>query len=239
MRFALSLSAALVLGFATFAGRAQTAAQPAPKALAYVAARDVQADRLMPPPFPYGSPRAAAELQALHRTLAAASPARLAQAKWDDDHEDPSLFAPTLEPAWDLAALPQTASLLAVVQNDSEIAAGPAKRRFPSKRPWAADPSIATCDPSDKPLTSYPSGHATLGYSLAMTLALALPERATVLMERASDYAYSREVCGSHYASDTQASQALAAALVTALDHDPEFRSRLAAVRSELKARGF
>ena len=39
-----------------------------------------------------------------------------------------------------------------------------------------------------------------------MTLALALQERANALMERGSDYAYSREICGSHYASATQAS---------------------------------
>ena len=136
-----------------------------------------------------------------------------------------------------MAALPATAALVSVVQTDASILASAAKKVFNRKRPWAVDAAIKTCDPNDKPLTSYPSGHATLGYALALTLAEAMPGRAQALLARASDYAYSREICGSHFASDTQASQVLATAMVIRLTASADFREKLDAARAELAHR--
>jgi acid phosphatase (class A) len=208
------------------------------KTLALITLEDVDARRLLPPPPAEGSAQAKDELLELHRIAARVSPERMAQARWDDEHESPELLKPTLGQAFDLNILPQTAELLALVQNDASVSASRAKTLFKRKRPWAVDPTIKTCDPQDKPLTSYPSGHATLGYALALTMAVVLPGRAQDLMARAADYGYSREVCGSHFASDTQASQALATAMVTALLSKPDFQAKLSAARLELAHTG-
>jgi acid phosphatase (class A) len=208
------------------------------KVLVLVTPEEVDPRRIVPPPPEEGSDRALADIAEVHRVIAAASPERMAQAKWDDDHESPELLSPTLGPAFDLKALPATAELLSLVQNDADVAASMAKHTFPRKRPWAADATIKTCDPDDKPLTSYPSGHATLGYSLALTMAAVAPEKAQALLARAADYAYSREVCGSHFADDAQASEALATALVSTLLTKPAFQSKIAAARAELTAKG-
>ena len=221
------------------AGHAQAPAAKPVKVLQYLTPDDIDPARLLPAPPADGSPAAQAEIAELHRIIAARTAERLAQARWDDDHEDASAFFATVASGFDLKALPVTAEVLHVVETDASLAAGRAKALFARKRPWVADPTIPTCDPDDKPLTSYPSGHATYGYSLAMTYAVLIPEKAQAFMGRASDYAFSREVCGAHYASDTRASQALSAAVITALLKNPEFQAKLNAARAELKAAGY
>ena len=223
------------------AATAPVAAAPSakpPKVLILLSPEAVDAARLLPPPPQPGSPRAAAELAELRRIAAEATPERMAQARWDDDHEDPSLFQPLLGAAFDMKALPRTAALLQLVQTDAGAAATAAKKVFQRRRPWAVDATIKSCDPDDKPLTSYPSGHATLGYALALTLAQAMPERSQALLARASDYAYSRLVCGSHFASDTAASQALASAMIATLRTEPAYRAKVEAARQELQSAG-
>ena len=222
---------------------AQTAPVPATapaakpvKVLKYLTESDIDPKRLLPPPTADGSDAYKAELADVHRIIATATPERAAQAKWDDDHEDSSMYAATIGAGFELAKLPATAEVLAIVQNDASIAASAAKKTFQRNRPWVLDSTIKTCDPDDKPLTSYPSGHATLGYSLGMTLAVLIPEKSQAFMARAADYAYSRAVCGSHYPSDTQASQALAASFVTALLKNPEFEAKMKSAHVELQA---
>ncbi|MDB5456770.1 MAG: hypothetical protein JWP92_2355 [Caulobacter sp.] len=230
------LLTAAVLATLSAPALAQTAPAKPAKVLQYLAPADIDASRLLPPPPIDGSDANRAELTELHRIIATVSPERKAQAKWDDDHEDPSMYEATIGAGFDLTQLPATAQVLAIVENDASIAASAAKKTFQRKRPWAVDATVATCDPGDKPLTSYPSGHATLGYSLGMTLAVLIPEKSQAFMTRAADYAFSRVVCGSHYASDTQASQALAAAFVTALLKSPDFQAKLSASHAELQA---
>lgn len=231
------ISAAIIAAPHPALAQAAPAAKPQ-KVLQLLAPADIDPARLLPPPPAEGSALEKADLADVRRAIADASSERRAQAKWDDDHEDPSMFVPTLGERFDLDKLPATREVLAIVQNDASVAAGGAKKFFLRKRPWAVDASIQSCDPGDKPLTSYPSGHSTLGYSLAMTLAVLIPEKAQALMSRGQDYAYSRVVCGSHYITDTRASQALAAAFVTLLLKDPAFQAKLSAAHAELKAAG-
>lgn len=237
LRLLLAVGTAALLGLPA---SAQPPAAPAKakKVLLLITPAEVNPLLVLPPPPAEGSSRALGEIVEVRGAIAEASPERLAQAKWDDDHRGPELLAPVLGPAYDFKALPATSALLALVQNDAEAVGATAKKDFPRKRPWAVDPTIKTCDPDDNPDTSYPSGHATLGYALALTMVQATPEKAGALMARAADYAYSRQVCGSHFPSDAQASEALATALVYTLPSKPDFRARLTASRAELAAKG-
>ncbi|MEF3315477.1 phosphatase PAP2 family protein, partial [Campylobacter jejuni] len=81
---------------------------------------------------------------------------------------------------------------------------------------------------------SYPSGHSTLGYSVGVTLARLVPAKAGVIMARAQDYAMSREYCGAHYPSDTQASEVIGTMAATLLLSDPRLADKIAAARAEL-----
>lgn len=240
--FAAGLMAVFVLADPGLAGAQAPAprvtARPAPKR--YVRPEEVDPRLLVPPPPADGSSRHLAELAEVHRLVATRTPERLAQAVWDDKHEDVSAYAQTLGPTFDLSSLPATAALLAIVDDERKRAEG-AKAVFKRKRPWAYDPSIVPCDGGQltkDPLSSFPSGHSLTGYSLGLALAALLPEKAQAIETRASDYAYSREICGAHYHSDTEASHVLAVALVGALWRSPDLAQKIAAARSELSKAG-
>ena len=161
-------------------------------------------------------------------------------AEWDDKHESVELFFAALRPQFDLQKLPVTAKLLATVDNEQSVVANIAKRYFLRNRPWAIDPSMVACDykPNAAPLTSYPSGHATLGYSLGYVLAALMPEKAQAILDRAHEYAYRRVVCGAHYPSDIEASHVLGTQVAMLMLENPKFHADFDASRAELKAAG-
>jgi len=205
LRRSLLLAAALLVILPCAAGADPAtdgmAAQPAahaPKTLKVLTPDQVDPASLLPAPAADGAERQKAELAEVERIYRNRTPERYAQAQWDNDHESSALFAATLGDGFDLAKLPATARLLALVENEQAVSATIAKRYFKRDRPWGADPTIKPCDynPGANPLTSYPSGHATLGYSVGYVLARLIPEKAAAIQTRADDYAYSREVCG-------------------------------------------
>ncbi|GIL37976.1 phosphatase PAP2 family protein [Roseiterribacter gracilis] len=221
----------------SFAADPAPAAAPPTKTLQWLRAEDVEPGQLLPPPAAAASPEQQADLAALRDVIRTRTPERYAQAKWDDEHEDASIFAATIGDGFNLSALPATAELLKLVQHEQSVAANMAKRYFLRPRPWAVDTTIVACDfkLGKPPLTSYPSGHATLGYSVGFVLAALIPEKAQAIQARAKDYAYSREVCGAHYHSDTEASHALGVAVATRLLTLPALQSRIEAARRELR----
>jgi acid phosphatase (class A) len=171
---------------------------------------------------------------------------RYSQAVWDNDHEDPTAFAATIAPGFDLNKLPATAKLLDDVMNDQSIAASTAKeffhRRFPvaaetspiSYRDWSCDTDVKK--PADRPLRSYPSGHATMGYSVGIVLAALIPEKSQAILARAADYAHSREICGDHYHADIEASHALGSAIGIMLLKNAKLQPKIEAAKIELRA---
>ncbi|HEY2009891.1 MAG TPA: phosphatase PAP2 family protein [Rhizomicrobium sp.] len=239
----LALFATTIL-FAAPAGAADPSAPPKPagrhKTLWILTPEQVDPARILPPPYKDGSDLQKAELAEVERVYHNRSPERHAQAEWDDKHESIELFAKVLGPQFDLAKLPLTAKLMDEVDNDQAVTANIAKRYFLRNRPWAIDPSLVACDykPNAAPLTSYPSGHATLSYSTGYILAALMPEKAQPILDRAQEYAYSRVVCGAHYPSDLEASHVLATTLAIKLLENPAFHAQFDAARGELRAAG-
>jgi acid phosphatase (class A) len=218
----------------TFAAPALAQEAPAPSILA---AADVDPVRLLPPPPPEGSAAQKAELAELHRIQETRTPSQLALARWDNDHEDPSAFAPTLGPNFDMAKLPATAKLLKIVDHEQSVAKKLGKTAFGRPRPWVVDPTLVGCDHADdKPKSSYPSGHTTMGFAMAVVLADLLPDRAQAILARAQEYAEDRLVCGVHFRSDIVAGQALGVAVGVQLLHAPALKADLEAARQELAA---
>ena len=211
------------------------AASPKP-ALAFLSEADVEPTHLLPPPPVDGSAIARAELAELKRIGAVTTPDQFAQAKWDNDHEDGMIFQSAIAPGFDLASLPATAKLLAEVRTEEAIASTAAKNTFKRNRPWIVDTTLKTCSRDEKPQTSYPSGHSTMGFAMAVVLTRAMPELSGNIMGRARDYAYHRMVCGMHYRADIVGGQTLGTAVAAMLLKDPKFQEDLDAARAELKA---
>jgi len=203
---------------------------------AVISARDVQPSQVLPLPPADGSPAAKAELDELHRIARATTAAAWKAAQWDNDHEDGGMFAPVFGSGFDLKALPATAKLLADVRNDEATAASLAKDAFRRKRPWLIDGTLHTCSRDEDPLSSYPSGHSTMGFAMAVVLARVAPELAPQLMTRASEYANERLVCGMHYRSDIEGGQTLGTSVAVLMLRDPRIETEVAAARAELIA---
>jgi acid phosphatase (class A) len=116
-------------------------------------------------------------------------------------------------------------------------AASKAKDFFKRARPWVADPDLKTCGPRGINWhTSYPSGHATMGYSVGVILAAAVPDKAQAILMRANGYAENRLVCGMHFRSDIVAGEVLGTAVALTLMHDAAFKAEFDAAEQELKA---
>ena len=139
----------------------------------------------------------------------------------------------------DLRKLPETWALLTIVQSETDAVIDRAKVHFNRPRPWGVDPTLDYCGKGNgkKPIHSYPSGHSGLGYSVGWTLAQLMPDKAPKILARAQDYALSREICGVHYPSDTEASHVIGTLAAAALFADPRLAARIAAARVELSAR--
>jgi acid phosphatase (class A) len=210
------------------------AAKPAPVSK-FLALGDLDPALILPPPAAEGSTFAAAELAELHRMAIASTSDRLARAKHDDEIEDVRSIADVL-PGFDLARLPATAQLFRDLRNEDSVAAKRAKSLFARTRPWAVDTTLHPCPNDDAVKSSYPSGHATMGYAAAAVLANLIPGKAQAILARSSDYAESRLVCGAHYRSDIEAGHVLATAMVDRLMTKPDFQQELDLARAELTA---
>lgn len=231
-----------VLAFAAAPAFAADAPAPAAvkpvKTLKYLTAEQLTPQFLLPAPPAEGSAEALAELDEVRTIVKTASAERHAQAQWDNDHEDLSAFAAVV-PGLDPAKLPATRALFDDIINDEDVGAKIAKTYFARKRPFQIDASIAICDGegTTQP-TSYPSGHTTVGFAIAVVLSDLIPDKAPAIFTRARDYGYSRLVCGVHFRSDTVAGQVLGTYMGKALLQNAAFHAKVEAARTELKAAG-
>jgi acid phosphatase (class A) len=83
---------------------------------------------------------------------------------------------------------------------------------------------------------SYPSGHATFAYVVAILLADMVPEKAPQIFERAATYANGRLVGGVHYPTDLEAGRVSASVIDNVLLHDRHAMADLAQSRAEVRA---
>ena len=137
----------------------------------------------------------------------------------------------------DETTAPATLALMTRVRSDAAIGSSRAKGVYRRQRPFIGN-AQPICVPRDDDLAaspSYPSGHATLGWTLGLVLAELVPDRAAQIMSRARAYGESRVVCGVHFASDIEAGRETGATVFAASQASPEFQADLAKAREEMK----
>lgn len=191
---------------------------------------------LLPPPPLDGSYDARAEMDELHRIQRDRTPEQFARAMADYKNENVTAFSEVMGPNFDLKVLPKTAQLFADVQEEEKTAAKLAKDYFKRNRPWVVDPSLKTCSTNETAQSSYPSGHTTMAYSMAVILAALAPEKAQAIMARAAEYAENRLVCGMHYRRDIAAGEALGTTVAAEMMQTPTFKAEFKDARDELRA---
>ena len=205
-------------------------AAPASAGLLDPAAYD--AARLLPPPPDEAVTRT--ELSELRAITTSASAEHRAFAARDAKDETPDIFNGTI--GFDIATVPQTQKLLQMVAEEEEGDTKAAKAFFHRDRPYTVDTSLKTCTPTKpgKAATSYPSGHATLAFSMGIILAQVLPSKSQAILARSREYAENRLVCGVHYRSDIVAGQQFGTVLALRLMENAAFKSQMDLAMAEL-----
>ena len=180
---------------------------------------------LAPPPPSPGSAALAADEEAYRATRKLRDTPRWALAARDAELLFPQateVFSCTLGMAISAQATPHLNMLLRRVRMDSSRANDSPKDHYKRKRPFAVT-GESSCTPKEegrmKP-DAYPSGHASIGWAWALTLAEVAPDRANAILARGLAFGQSRVVCGVHWKSDVEAGRIMAAATVSRLHAD-------------------
>ncbi|MES2097521.1 MAG: phosphatase PAP2 family protein [Pseudomonadota bacterium] len=212
-------------------------AAPGDDARGLLTAADLDPVLVLPPPPATDSPQGRAELVELRTMLATGTPAERDAAAALGKTKDVSLFAGAVR-GLDLTKLPATARLFELVRATEKDVVDRGKDEFKRPRPWIVDPAIVPCSRGDDPLSSYPSGHATMAYSMAGVLVRLIPARAPAILARAAEFAQTRLTCDQHFRSDVTAGEALGLLLAERLMAKPAFAKAFAEARDELGKAG-
>jgi acid phosphatase (class A) len=132
--------------------------------------------------------------------------------------------------------LPKTADFMARVWSDASFYIWALKYRYNRIRPHHLEPKLEFLENANFP--AYPSGHSSNSYVAALVYSELLPQHRELFLANAAELAFSREVLGVHYASDSAAGRLFADKLLAALLKEPRFVADLAAARAEIEAAG-
>jgi acid phosphatase (class A) len=192
------------------------------------------ASKFLPPPPQADSAVTQGELAELRAIAASASVGAREFAAHDAKDETPDIFNSAI--GFDIATTPQTQKLLQLVADEEDGDSKTAKAFFHRDRPYTVDSSLKTCTPTKpgKAANSYPSGHATLAFSMGIVLAQVLPSKSQAVLARSKEYAENRLVCGVHYRSDIVAGQQFGTVLALRLMENAAFKSQMDLAMTEL-----
>jgi len=188
------------------------------------------------PPPASDSPQTRAELDELLSLQAQRTPAETAAARADRKKDVRQFYGALGIDAASGATLTPLRNLTQHIETDVSLYVRDAKHRFVRQRPYVIEARLKPCidDVSDN--ESYPSGHATYGYVIALVLAEMVPERRAALLARADEFGHHRMTCGVHFASDVAAGRAGAEWLVRELDKGADYRAARSKAAESLRA---
>jgi acid phosphatase (class A) len=130
-------------------------------------------------------------------------------------------------------SLPVTADFMARVWSDASYYLWAAKFRFNRVRPYTIEPRLQNLETPNFP--AYPSGHSSNSWVAAYVYELLLPDQRDLFIQNARDMAYSREILGVHFASDSESGRLFARQFVDRLMKEPAFRKDLETARQEIQ----
>ena len=228
--FAAAIAASCLVATSAACGAADKAEPLSP--LHYLREAEVSPSRLTAPRAPKDSVALQREMAHLREVIAAATSERLVQAKADGENESPSIFDSAS--GVKISTMPTTSRLLTAIGDEADAVIERAKRHFAEPRPYQIDPTLPHCGKGNTTFRGYPSGHAGIGYSVGWALAGLLPARATQILARAEDYAFSREVCGVDFHTDIEASHVIGTVVAERMLADPRLAKTVRDARREL-----
>ena len=189
---------------------------------------------LLPPPPAAGSAAAQRDLQAVLAAQQARTAEDAATAKADAEHSA-FRFADALGLTTQASTLPKTAGFFERVARYDKASVKEAKAYWRRPRPSAVSAEVQPLSKEKAGDWSYPSGHATFGYTTAVLLATMVPEKRAAIFARADLYAQHRVVLGAHFPTDLEAGKLTGTVLAEEILKDAQWQADYAAARSELR----
>ena len=199
----------------------------------YIEPSQVDLDHLLAPPPALGSPAETKDLQAVtdaeqDRTAAQAVAA-------EEDHDRTVFrFADVMGPQFTPQNLPFATKFFQRVFSDQNKVVKETKAYFARPRPFVVDSNL-TPMVMPKPTPSYPSGHTTFAYVMAILLANMVPEKAVPIFDRAAEYGYNRVVAGAHFPTDVEAGRIAGSVIDSVFFHEPRFMTDFVRARAEVR----
>ncbi|MBQ4169418.1 MAG: phosphatase PAP2 family protein [Bacteroidales bacterium] len=151
-------------------------------------------------------------------------------------------FEPALGFLFSADTTPNLLRLLSKSYTTTNNANKKAKDYYKRKRPYVefSEPTgVPEGERGSRNSASYPSGHATRGWTMALVLAELFPEKAEEILKVGYEYGESRVIVGYHYQSDVDAARIAAAAALAVVHANPEFQNDMELARQELKKLGY
>lgn len=134
--------------------------------------------------------------------------------------------------------LPKTYALLRNVFNDTALVTGPIKAHWQTRRPYIAAPDRVKLLIEPVRYSAYPSGHATLSYTLAQTLGLLFPHKSEMLYEYAKDIARHRVQAGVHAPQDIRGGRTLGKMITDTIVKHDAFQRAIHEAQTEINNHG-
>lgn len=239
--FVFCLAASLLLSSTALEAKEKAPSDSVPKG--YLVADEVPSGlKLLAAPPVAGSAAYSADEEEYRSTRKLRGTIRWNMAVQDADLSVPdasSRFACTLGVPLSPQTAPQLYDLLLRVEIDARAATVQAKNYYQRVRPFIINHQ-SSCTPAAEPhlrkTGSYPSAHATIGWTWALVLAEVDPQQAENLLAHGLAFGQSRVICGAHWQSDVMAGRILASAVVAGLHAKSAFRHQVEAARNELAA---
>ena len=130
--------------------------------------------------------------------------------------------------------LPITTQMMTKMWSDATYYFWALKFKHNRTRPYMLDARIKKLN--DTNFQAYPSGHASASYVAAYIYQELLPEHTNLFVKNAYDMAFSREILGVHFPSDSEAGRVFARQFVNQLLKNETFKIDLEAARREIQS---
>jgi acid phosphatase (class A) len=207
----------------------------------YITKDDIDISSLLPSPPPETSPAGQLDLQIIKNLQSNMTPER-AKAIRDDLPQDVyNIARPVLGPNFTKDKFPLTGDFIAKVVKDAGFGVGPVKQKYMKARPFKYSAELASAFDDIAKSTggaTYPSGHSTTAFEVALILGTMLPSKRDALYERAYTYSIHRVTSGAAYPSDAEGGHITATLAVQEMMKKPQFRADFDAVKAELNKGG-
>ena len=133
---------------------------------------------------------------------------------------------------------PEISALLERVLATTYLCNEKSKNRLMRARPFIQfhEPTPVPQDEEKlKGNSSYPSGHTTMGWAIALVLAEINPDRQDEILKRGFEYGESRVIVGFHFQSDVDAARVITSTLVNRLHANEDFKRQLNKAKAEFQ----